>query len=265
MEYMNLETIEGTLTVDNINKTAYGNTAAQLKSIVEDNEYIVDLPIHQYFPDGMFRINDVYDEITKQQVIKRIEKYGIKAAGLRWSESTTATPNGSTKYFYKATLPFTIPMTSGKIPNIILPGFTTSSSIPANLNNKECTLVSGKFLFVHDTSIQNTGKVNENMPEYMYYELSEPIITELNPTIFIEFIAGKKLYIYFYLLLIHFFLLLLFFLKQNFHEFYYFLLKIFYQKFLHQELYLHNNVLRYSHLYRSHTSRKLHIRLLPTP
>ena len=28
---MNLETIEGTITVDNTNMTAYGNTAAQLK------------------------------------------------------------------------------------------------------------------------------------------------------------------------------------------------------------------------------------------
>lgn len=194
MDYMNLETIEGTITVDNTNKTAYGNTAAQLKSIVGDNEYIVDLPIQQYFPDGMFRVNDVYDEITKQQVIKRIDKYVINNdKQLKWEDLKTEDIKGAIKFFYKATLSFTIPMTSGQLPNILIPGYTTNSCAPADLGDKECTLVSGKYLYIHDTSIKNSGEVKKNISKYMYYELPEPVILEnFDPTIFIEFIAASE-------------------------------------------------------------------------
>lgn len=205
-EYINLETIEGTIKTDSGKKEAYGNTAVQLKSTVEGHKYTVDLPILQYFPNGMFRINDVYDEITKTQVIKRIGVIDLTNGGtdgVTWqadsdtvqSEGTPLLLMGREDFYVKATFASGLPFkqyAEGEMPNILIPCYTTTECKDIrNTNKDECTIYNNS-LFIHDSNNKDINKFRGYIKNVkLYYELPEPVVIDLNPTIFIEFIASE--------------------------------------------------------------------------
>ena len=148
----------------------------------------------------MFRINDVYDEITKQQVIKRIDVIDLThdgSDGVSWQAGSSADlVTGKRDFYVKATFSKGYPIKSyntGEMPNIVIPGYTTTECKNIRETNRDDCTIYLNNLFIHDSEAQNINKFRSSIAgRKLYYELPEPIITDLNPTIFIEFIATSE-------------------------------------------------------------------------
>lgn len=149
-------------------------------------ETSTDLPISTYFPTGMKRAGNVYDELTENKAITRVG--AVDLGTLTWIY------DASTPRFYTQNISSIIkkPLSNDNIANITSVYEAFSLNGLYNQSIDKCIAVStGGVVSVKDTSYSDVTTFQTAMNAvYLYYELATETETDIDTEIFYPFYGG---------------------------------------------------------------------------